>query len=240
MEFKRRLLFWNFNQGSEEYKDENETGGIFMNLIMKYLTIYYEVPSTPDEIIPFLYMVNMSQLIAFRDKILNFQDKILEISTNKMKCLRSTLCFAKIQRLLGCFSPPLVKTTAQMWETCVSLLKKYLEYCDVEPSPKKGEVRIVDELLLIAVEVLLQDKYIMRDQDLNEFGFEIDAENFPAFNSRVFFAQCMMNFGLEKSPYNPALKLTLIWLHSFNKNVLAVEKLYYSLELKPTMIDKQS
>lgn len=241
MEFKRRLIYWNFNQGSEEYKDENETGGIFMNLIMKYLTIYYEVSTTPDEIIPFLYMVNVTQLIAFRDKINVFQDKILEISTNKMKCLRSTICFIKIQRLIGCFSPPLVKTTAQLWETSQFLVKKYFEYSDIESVSKKGESRVVDELLLIAVEVLLQDLYYLRsEEDLSESGLEIEPENYPSFTPRIFYAQCLLTLAIEKSPHNATLKLTLMWLHSFNKNVMAVEKLYYSMEIKSNFIDKQS
>lgn len=241
MEFKRRLIFWNFNQGSEEYKDENDTGGIFMNLIMKYLTIYYEIPSTPDELIPFLYLVNVTQLIAFRDKINVFQDKILEISTNKMKCLKSTLCFVKIQRLLGCFSPPLIRTTAQLWETCMMLMRKYMDYCDTEPVPKKGEIRIADELLLIAVEVLLQDKYYARaEQDPSEAGLELDADCFPSFNNRLFFAQCALNFGIDKSPYNSTLKFTQMWLHSFNKNIVSVEKLYNSIEIKPQNVDKYS
>ena len=241
MEFKRRLIFWNFNQGAEEYKDENETGGIFMNLIMKYLTIYYEVNTTPDEIIPFLYMVNVSQLIAFRDKINLFQEKILEISTNKMKCLRSTICFIKIQRLLGCFSPPLVKTTAQLWETCQFLVRKYYEYSEIEPVSRKGDVRMADELLLIAVEVLLQDIYYLRSEnELNESGLELDAEIFPSFTSRIFYAQCLLTLGLEKSPHNPLLKHTLMWLHSFNKNITAIERLYYSLEIKANLVDKQS
>lgn len=240
MEFKRRLVYWNFTQGSEEYKDESETGGIFMNLIIKYLNIYYEVPTTPDEMIPFLYMVNVTQVIAFRDRINYSQEKILEMSTNKMKCLRSTICFIKIQRLLGCFSPPLVKTTSQMWESCIFLLRKYLDYCETEPMPGKGEVRTVDEILLIAIEVLLQDKYISRDQDLNESGLELDPEPYTNFGTRVFFAQCVLNMALERSPYNSSIKLTLMWLHSFNKNITSVDGLYYSMDIKSNSIDKQS
>ena len=212
-----------------------------MNLIMKYLTIYYEVSTTPDELIPFLYMVNVTQLLAFRDKINIFQDKILEISTNKLKCLRSIVCFIKIQRLLGCFSPPLVKTTAQLWETSLMLTRKYLEYCDIEPPPHRGEGRVVDELLLIAIETLLQDYYILRSEDdLSESGLELDQDSFPTFNSRIFFAQCLLNLGLEKSPYSQQLKFTQMWLHSFNRNIYAVEKLYNSLDIKPQMIDKQA
>lgn len=241
MEFKRRLIIWNFNQGPEEYKDDNEPGGIFMTLIMKYLTIYYEVPTTPEELIPFLYMVNVTQLLALRDKIIAFQDKILEISTNKMKCLRSVLCFIKILKLLGCYSPPLVKTSAQLWDTGSGLFKKYLEYCEVEPAPKRGEGKIVDELLLIAVEVILQDKYLNRGEgELGETGLEIDNDLFPSLSSRLLYAQTILNFGIDKSPYNNQLKLTLMWVHSFNKNIYSIEKLYQSLELKPHLIDRQS
>ena len=241
MEFKRRLILWNFNQGPEEYKDENEPGGIFMTLIMKYLTIYYEVPTTPEELIPFLYMVNVTQLLALRDKIILFQDKILEISTNKMKCLRSVLCFIKILRLIGCYSPPLVKTGSQLWETTAGLFKKYLEYCDVEPAPKKGEGKIVDELLLIAVEVLLQDKYLSRgDGEPVDTGLEIDSDLFPSLSCRILYAQTILNYGIDKSPYNNQLKLTLMWVHSFNKNIFCIEKLYETLELKPQLIHRQS
>ena len=240
MEFKRRLIFWNFNQGTEEYKDENESGGIFMNLIMKYLTIYYEVPTTPEELIPYLYMVNVTQLIALRDKVNLFQEKILEISTNKMKCLRSTLCFTKILRLLGCFSPPLVKSSGQLWETCFGLLRKYLEYCDVEPLPRKGEAKIADELVLIAVEVLLQDKHFARNEVEGESGLELELDCFPNLSPRLLYAQTVLNLAVEKSPYNPQLKLTLMWIHSFGKNVTSAERIYNSMDLKATLVDKQS
>lgn len=110
MEFKRRLIFWNFSQGIEEYKDDSELGGIFMALILRYVSLYYEIPSTSDEMIPYLYHLNQTQLPIFKDRIQLFLDKVLELNTNKIKCLKCVLCVVKILRLVGCYSPPFMKT----------------------------------------------------------------------------------------------------------------------------------
>ena len=37
LEFKRRLVYYNFNQGAEDYKSENEVGGTFFTQIVNYV-----------------------------------------------------------------------------------------------------------------------------------------------------------------------------------------------------------
>ncbi|CAG9335396.1 unnamed protein product [Blepharisma stoltei] len=240
MEFKRRLIFWNFSQGAEEYKDEAEPGGIFMPLILRYISLYYEIPTTPDEMTPFLYHLNATQLIPFKDKIQAFLDKTLDLNTNKIKCLKCTICCVKILRLVGCYSPPVIKTAGNMWEAAGFLIRKYLEYVEYEPNPKKNEIRLSDDLLLLAVEVLLQSIPEVTENTVDYNTISTNEEPFPSFSHRIFFCIGVLEYGMHRSPYNKTFKFKLMALYEKIKNYIAVAKIYNSLEVKDEQVETQS
>jgi hypothetical protein len=101
LEFKRRLIYWNFSQGSEEYRSENETGGVFFNLIMNYITSYYDILSTADELVPFLKMLNHTHLAPIQARFQAFTEKMSEMSTNKTRFMKALLTCHKVLKIIG-------------------------------------------------------------------------------------------------------------------------------------------
>ena len=243
MEFKRRLVYYNFNQGKEEYKDENEPGGLFFNLIVKYVAIFYEVPNTPDELIPYLYLINNTQLQGFKARLEAVFEKVQSMTTNRVRCLKCYLCVHKIFRLVGLYSSKFFRSVEEMWDAAYSLVSSYLEYIGAEIPPRKGENYISDELVLLAVEVLLQSppssQLDTETQSEDQIPSQFEIENYKAYSQRILFCIGLLEFALEKSPHNNYFKQKLLELYYTSSNYLGAHRIFEKLEIKPENVEKE-
>lgn len=111
--------------------------------ILKYLSKYYDIPSTVEDLMPYL-------------KLIESPIPFLETLTAKLQGLNSTLAHVrlsivvfKLKKLLG-----LVESQEDLIESSRQMLKLYFDSLNMEEAPKKGEHRVGDELVLLLAEYL--------------------------------------------------------------------------------------
>jgi N-terminal acetyltransferase B complex non-catalytic subunit len=107
--------------------------------LVRYVTAYWGMPSTPDDLIPYLKLVTPDQaeaLAAALDAV------VTQAGVDGLSRLRLELTVGKINRLLG------------RVREATPLLASYLQAIDLEDPPKKGEHRKCDEFILLAVDTL--------------------------------------------------------------------------------------
>lgn len=120
------------------------------------------------------------------------------------------------------------------------MIAKYQEYVEYEPNPKKNEVRLSDDLLLIAVEVLLQEIPDLLEGSIDHNIMSNEDENYPNFSQRILFSIGILEYGISRSPFNKAFKFKLMSLFEKIKNYSAVAKLYSQLEFREEEAETQS
>lgn len=239
LEFKRRLVYSGFAQGPEDYKSETEPGNAFFHPIFRYATTQYEHESASEDLIPYLKLLNVSQLAPLRTKLMDYFVQITQLSTNKLRILRCYVTGMKVLRLLGCFSPPFIKHHGLLWDYSKQLQAKYVEALSVEQVPSQGEVRIADELVLLACEILLQpliapvlDPAEVRKCEFAQYQFE--EESGAPLTHRLLHCIALLESALRRSPFNSKLKLGLVDLYTRAGALETAHRLYVSLDFPPS------
>lgn len=235
LEFKRRLVYLGFPQGSEEYKSESDCGGVFFQLVFRYATTQYEFPTTPDDLIPYLRLLNGSQLVPFREKMKEYLAAMKGHSTNKQRVLKCLITGLKVMRLLGVFSPPVVKHHGQIWDILRWIYAEYKEALGLEPPPAQGEVRLACELLLLSCEMLLQpfispalDPTDLRKSEFSQYQF---APESGPLTQRLLHSLALLESALLQSPFDPRLKLALVDLYVRAGALETAHRLMLSMDL---------
>ena len=111
--------------------------------LLEYLTLYFDIPSAPEDLLPYLRILTASQastLSSGLDQLLSqpVQSPIVQ--------MRKEICYSKVKRYLGTL-PTDVEQVCRWFQA-------YKDLTMVEPPPKKGEHRVGDEILLLGSEVL--------------------------------------------------------------------------------------
>jgi len=235
LEFKRRLVYLGFPQGTEEYKSENDPGGVFFPLVFRYATTQYEFPTTPDDLIPYLRLLNTSQIVPFREKMKEYIASIKVHSTNKLRALKCLVVGLKVMRLLGVFSPPVVKHHGQVWDTLRWIYAEYEEALRLEPPPAQGETRLAAELPLLSCEMLLQpfispalDPVDLRKSVFSQYQF---APESGPLTQRLLHSLALLESALLQSPFDPRLKLALVDLYVRVGALETAHRLMLSMDL---------
>lgn len=243
LEFKRKLVYSGFAQGPEDYKSENEPGNVFFHPIFRYATTQYEHESACEDLIPYLKLLNVSQLAPLRTKLTDYFVQISELSTNKVRILKCYVTGMKVLRLLGCFSPPFIKHHGLLWDSVKQIQAKYVDALSVEQVPSQGEVRIADELMMLACEILLQpmispvlDPVEVRKCEFSQYQFE--EEGGALLTHRILHCIGMLESALRRSPFNSKLKLALADLYNRAGALETAHRLYISLDFVPSDFTK--
>ena len=239
LELKRRLVYAGFAQGPEEYKSESEPGNVFFQPIFRFVTTQYEQESAIDDLIPYLKLLNVSQVAPLRTKIMDYFGQISELSTNKVRILKCFIAGMKLLRLIGCFSPPFVKHHGVIWDAVKLLQGKYAQALGMETVPSQGEVRVADELMLLACEILLQpsitpviDPAEARKCEFAQYQFE--TETGAVLTHRLLHSIALIEFALRQSPFNTKLKLALVDLYTRAGALETAHRVYTSLDFAPS------
>jgi hypothetical protein len=232
MDFKRRLVLWNFYQGSEEYVGELEPGSIFYNILHKYVTKYYELPDVAEEISVYLHLLNGSHVAPLSSNLERFMSSVIDRSTNRLRMMRCVICVGKVLRMLGAYSTPFYRNVDQVWMVYERYFYRYVEFLPHEALTKTDKGRSVDEIVLLCVELIMQD---FSKLTVNDAGLWDDSpmpdEDVCFMNRRVVHCIGLLEFALSKSPYNIQIKTKLIELYLSCYATLPAEKLYKSLQL---------
>ena len=237
MELKRRLIYLGFAQGQEEYKSEGDPGGVFYQLVFKYATTQCEFTSTPEDLIPYIRLMNVSQVVPFREKMKEYIAGMKEHSSNKLRVLKCRVVGVKVMRLVGVFSPPVVKHQGQVWDIVKSLYAQYMEALRTEHPPGHGEVRVADDLILLSCELLLQapipsslDPVDLHNSDFSQYQFSPDS---GPITQRLLHCLALLESSLIQSPFNTRLKLALVDLYVKAGALETANRLILSMELAP-------
>ena len=235
LEFKRRLIYLGFPQGTEDFKSEGDPGGVFYLLVFRYATSQYEFSTTPDDLIPYIRLLNVSHVVPFREKMKEFLAYMKEHSTNKIRVLKSLVVGLKVMRLIGVFSPPVIKHHGQIWDIVKWIYAEYVEALRVEQPPAQGETRIADELILLSCEILLQpyispalDPADLRKSDFSQYQF---APESGPLTQRLLHSLALLEFALIQSPFAQRLKLALVDLYVRVGALETAHRLLLSMEL---------
>lgn len=245
MEFKKRIIYYNFAQGSEEYRSENDTGGIFYALVLKYVSKYFELPNCVDDLVPFLPLLNASQLVPFKEKLDEFMMKLNGTTSIRPKLMSMSLAYFKLLRIVGMYTPPLLKHVGQLWEVIKAIQKAYTEFSYNDENDEAGFTKPGDELILLLAEILTQKKFphIISEAELqnSDFGrFTFEDEKDSHFNMRIYTAICLLEIGLKRSPSNIHIKTALLNLYTKFYSVFNIDRLYNSLNLKGSDFEYRS
>mmetsp|Transcript_26199 Transcript_26199/g.46754 ORF Transcript_26199/g.46754 Transcript_26199/m.46754 type:complete len:873 (+) Transcript_26199:2500-5118(+) len=237
MDFKRRLVLWNFYQGSEEYIGELEPGSVFYNILHKYITKYYELPDTADEVALYLRLLNGTHLHPLSSTLERFMSSVIDRSTNRLRMMRCVICVGKILRMLGAYSTPFYRSVDSIWYVQDRYFNRYVEFLPHEALTKDDRGRSVDEIVLLCVELIMQDFSQLAVQDAGPWEDTTMPDDDLCFmNRRVMHCIGLLEYALSKSPYNIQIKTRLIELYMSCYAVLPAEKLYKSLQLSPAEV----
>ena len=138
LEFFRLL----FSTGKIDLSGETrDSAGPFDAPLLEYLRTYSDIPSAPEDLVPYLSMLTEGQAGRLSEELGSG-----ETQEEPVASVRRQICYAKVRRYLGILSTDPLQAVA--W------FQTYKTLTTLESPPKKGEHRVADELLLLGCELL--------------------------------------------------------------------------------------
>lgn len=199
MEWKKHLLSLN--------PQESLSKDLLYSLILEYFSTYYDIPSTSEDMRPYLSLLPSDCL---EELITSLESEYRTIS-DSVASLRASCCLHKLKCMCGFYYGLPIQEIEEVVE---SLLKEYSDALKLENTPQGGEHRIADSLLLVASCVVSRS---------------------PRGSTPFFLLLQEITFlehGLENSPYNFYISLLLIERLKALTGFQEVLRIYNNLKLR--------